>query len=420
MTRHFYTAALTLAVCLATSFAQGEPRGRGGEKAKGGNQAQRKPQAKPGGAQGGAMKSPGGNWSQRSHAGKSPSGQANHAGAAAGAAGKNKNGQASGEHGAAAGAAAANRKSPQASGAQGAAAGAAASNRNSPQASGAQGAAAGAAAANRRSPQASGAEGAAAGAAAANRRGPQVSGAAGAAAGAAAADRREPEIAGAGGAALGYAGVRNSFNHPNIYGAGWYGDHPGAWAATGWGAGAAWVPSTWAAVAGNCGYAAEAPISYNYGENVVAQDGNVMVNGQNVGTTEEYSQQAADLAASGSTAEAAATDEWLPLGVFAMVRDEKQHPHLILQMAINKQGILRGNYTDEVSESTQPIHGAVDKQTQRAAWTVGDNTQSVMEAGINDLTQGEAPALIHKNGKTDHWLLVRLEQPQQDGGDAGK
>lgn len=392
-----------MAVCLAVSVAHGEPRGRGGEKPKGGNQAQRKPQAKPGnahsGATAGGTKSPGGDWSQRSHAGKSPSGQPNHAGAAAGAAGKNKGAQASGEQGAAAGAAAANRKSPQASGAQGAAAGAAA--------------------ANRRSPQASGAEGAAAGAAAANRRGPQASGAEGAAAGAAAANRREPGLSGAGGAALGYAGVRNSFNHPNIYGAGWYGDHPGAWAATGWGAGAAWVPATWAVVAGRCGYPAAAPVSYNYGDNVVAQDGNVMVDGQNVGTTEEFSQQASDLAASGLEAEASANDEWLPLGVFAMVRDEKQHPHLILQFAINKQGILRGNYTDEVTDNTQPIHGAVDKQTQRAAWTVGDNSQTVMEAGINDLTQSEAPALIHKNGKTDHWLLVRLEQPQQDG-DAGK
>ena len=37
------------------------------------------------------------------------------------------------------------------------------------------------------------------------------------------------------------------------------------------------------------------------------------------------------------------------MGVFALVRNEHQHPHLILQFAINKQGILRGNYTDDVS-----------------------------------------------------------------------
>ena len=35
-----------------------------------------------------------------------------------------------------------------------------------------------------------------------------------------------------------------------------------------------------------------------------------------------------------------------------------------------------------------------------------------MEAGLSDLTDSEAPALIHKNGRTDHWILVRLEQPK--------
>jgi hypothetical protein len=211
--------------------------------------------------------------------------------------------------------------------------------------------------------------------------------------------------------------VRNSFNHPNVYGQQWYGDHPNAWAASGWAAGAAWVPSTWAAVAGHCGYGNITPISYNYGVNVNAQDGNVSVDGQNVGTTAEFSQQAADLAATGSEAQASDTDEWLPVGVFAMVRNEQQHPQLIMQLAINKQGILRGNYTDELTDHTLPIQGAVDQQTQRAAWTVGDNKQTVMEAGLSDLTDGEAPALIHKNGKTDHWLLVRLEQPKATADD---
>ena len=139
-----------------------------------------------------------------------------------------------------------------------------------------------------------------------------------------------------------------------------------------------------------------------------------MVDGQNVGTTAEFSQQAADLAATGTDSQVSDTDEWLPLGVFAMVRNEQQHPQLILQLAINKAGILRGNYTDELTDHTLPIHGAADKHTQRAAWTVGGNKSTVMEAELSDLTDGEAPALIHKNGKTDHWILVRLETPNED------
>ena len=66
---------------------------------------------------------------------------------------------------------------------------------------------------------------------------------------------------------------------------------------------------------------------------------------------------------------------------------------------------MRGNYTDEVTDSTLPVHGAVDPKTKRAAWTIGDNRYSVMEAGLQNLTQSEAPALLHKNGTTQRWLL---------------
>ena len=97
-----------------------------------------------------------------------------------------------------------------------------------------------------------------------------------------------------------------------------------------------------------------------------------------------------------------------------MVRNEQQHAQLILQLAINKQGILRGNYTDELTEQTQIVQGSVDPKTQRAAWTVGDNKLSVIEAGLSNLSQDEAPVLIHRRGLTDHWLLVRLNQPGQD------
>lgn len=250
-----------------------------------------------------------------------------------------------------------------------------------------------------------------------------------AAAASAAAANRNP--AAAAGAADNYAGVRGSYNNANLYGAQWHTDHPSAWAATGWAAGQAWAPSSWAGVSTHLGYVNATPISYNYGVNVVSQGGNVLVDGQNVGTNEEFSQQAADLAATGAapptdaaapsdaapsdTAAPGDGDQWMPLGVYGMVKDDKQHAHLIVQLAVNPQGILRGNYTDELTDHTLPIQGAVDKTSQRAAWTVGTNKSTVMEAGLNDLTQSEAPALIHKNGQTDHWILVRLEQPAGDG-----
>ncbi|SFI96398.1 hypothetical protein SAMN05421753_1147 [Planctomicrobium piriforme] len=336
-------------------------------------------------------------------------------GAAAGAAYSNKNQpNASGAEGAAAGATAANRNQPNASGAQGAAAGAAAANRNQPNATGAQGAAAGAAYENRNQPNASGAEGAAAGAAYANRNQPQMSGAQGAAAGAAYANQNQPQMSGVEGAAA-YAGVRDSYDHPDAYSQNWYGNHPAAWSAPNWSSGNAWNASSYDAVASHIGATSTPPVNYGYGDNVNYADGNVNVNGQSVGTAAAYSQQAADLAANGYNAPTADSDNWLPLGVFGLVRNEAQHPQLTLQLAVNNQGVLRGNYHDTVTDTTLPIHGKVQQETQRAAWTVGENDNFIMEAGVQNLTQGEAPTLIHKNGETVRWWLVRLPNPNQGG-----
>src|SRR5262249_5399578 len=131
----------------------------------------------------------------------------------------------------------------------------------------------------------------------------------------------------------GYEIVRNSFNASNVYRPQWWRDHPGTWFPAGWHPGDAWSVTPWNAVADFCGYGSAAPISYNYGVNVTAQNGNVFVEGNNVGSTADYSLQAAKIAQAGAAADALPSDQWLPLGVYAMVRDEQQHPQLIVQLA---------------------------------------------------------------------------------------
>jgi hypothetical protein len=209
--------------------------------------------------------------------------------------------------------------------------------------------------------------------------------------------------------------VRHNFDGYGMYGAGWLTGHPGAWYPSGWAAGAAWSPATWGSVSSYCGYADASPVYYDYGSNVVYQDGNVLVHNRDVGTAEQYGQQAADLATAGTEAQTSADEPWLPLGVFALVRNEHQESQLVVQLEVNKDGVIRGNYTDEMTDQTQPIHGSVDKKTQRAAWTIGSHKGTVFETGLVNLTKAEVPALIHKKDKTEQWLLVRLEQPA--GGD---
>lgn len=327
------------------------------------------------------------------------------------AAAEHKKPPASGAGGAAAGAAVAKNQQPKVSGAGGAAAGAAVAKNQQPKVSGAGGAAAGAAVAKNREPQYSGAEGAAAGAAVANNRGPQVSGAAGATAGYAAAAHRTVPVSDSVALARG-AAVRSNFNHPNLFGQQWYGAHADAWHPAAWAAGASWSAPAWPAVGAWCGWGNNVqPINYDYGNNVVYQDNQVYSDGEPVASADEYYQTAAALAQSTSTADAQ-SGEWLPLGVFAVVQGDQSDTSKVFELALDKSGKIAGNFNDLLTDTTLPIRGAVDKKTQRAAWTVGESKHNVWNTGLANLTKNQAQALVHfGKDKTQQWMLVRIKQP---------
>lgn len=208
------------------------------------------------------------------------------------------------------------------------------------------------------------------------------------------------------------AAVRGNFNHWGVYGRGWYGLHPGAWALAGWADAYYWQAATMASLWPWMGWSSAQPIYYDYGNNVTYVDDSVYLNGESMGTSGEFYDQAASLATTGSQAQVTNVDaDWLPLGVFALAKNDATKSDVTMQLAVNKQGILRGNYTDSATDKTQVIQGSVDKKTQRAAFTVGDNKENVIETGVYNLTKDEAPALIHfGKDRTEQWLLVRLNK----------
>ena len=61
------------------------------------------------------------------------------------------------------------------------------------------------------------------------------------------------------------------------------------------------------------------------------------------------------------------------------------------------------------------MQGRVDRETQRLAFTVGDNKDVVYETGIYNLTQPETPILVHAGAsRTETYLLIRLETPEAE------
>ena len=73
-----------------------------------------------------------------------------------------------------------------------------------------------------------------------------------------------------------------------------------------------------------------------------------------------------------------------------------------------------GNYYNVLTNNTLPVRGAVDKKTQRAAWTVGDRKEPIYEVGVANLTKSETTMLVHfGKDRTQQWSLIRIEQPEE-------
>jgi hypothetical protein len=207
--------------------------------------------------------------------------------------------------------------------------------------------------------------------------------------------------------------VRNNFNHYHCFHGNWWAQHPGAWRAGRWTTAAiVWAAATWGACSSYCGYPEE-PLYYDYGTNVVYQGDSVYVNGDAVVPQDQYAEQAAAIADTGSQAKASKEEDWLPLGVFAMIQGEQVNGNDLFQLAVNKAGTIRGNYYNALSDTTLPVYGAVDKKSQRAAWTIGDRKDTTYEAGFANLTRPETTMLVHfGKDRTQQWTLIRLEAPK--------
>jgi hypothetical protein len=226
--------------------------------------------------------------------------------------------------------------------------------------------------------------------------------------------------------------VRANFNSWGAFRGDWFRRYPNAW----WGSGFAanyWTAATWPAI--NTLFAADwAPMAYDYGDNITYGDNSVYFDGQPIATAADYYESAADLAQTGQQAdipseqppseddeEAAPADQadanWLPLGVFEAIPGGEKSSKMTFQLAVNRDGIVRGNYYNTGDDNVQQVQGAVDKQTQRVTWVVENKKDVIFDTGLYNLTRDETMLLVHEGpDKTLQWTLVRLKQPPQASG----
>lgn len=243
--------------------------------------------------------------------------------------------------------------------------------------------------------------------------------------------------------------VRHNFNNYNLFNHNWWANHPYSWWHNGWDNYWPWRWSSWPELAGWWGWGlGAAPIYYDYGDNITYDDNGYVDYGSSpVCTAADYYQQSCDLAnsttsddfgasASGdepsvppqsqtlgsaslqpvqSKAVTTGGGDWKPFGVYSLVQGGQSSSSTLFQLCTNKKGQIRGNYYNALTNETQPVKGAVDKKTMRAAWTVGKNNAVVYDTGVANLLKDQSPVLIHfGKDSTQQWTLVRIKNPNAD------
>lgn len=101
---------------------------------------------------------------------------------------------------------------------------------------------------------------------------------------------------------------------------------------------------------------------------------------------------------------------WLPLGVYALGALGQDESNTLIQLAVNRQGDLRGTYYDILTDEAQDIRGNVDKSTQVVTFTIGNNSKVTFETQLNQLIEKAAQVNVRFPGGAWPWQLVRLEK----------
>jgi hypothetical protein len=212
--------------------------------------------------------------------------------------------------------------------------------------------------------------------------------------------------------------------------AGWGGAWVGHYPANPWWW---WAPATIGAAAAFVDGITPDPVYIDYGMNVIYEGETVYVDNQPVPAA-QYTQPMIDLAvnveqpppptpptgqagASPAAQPAAApAEEWMPLGVFALAQEERGDPIMFFQISVNRAGIISGAYDSTITADQRPIAGQIDKASQRVAWRIGENTETIFVTSLGNLMLDVAPVAIHfGNTRTQTWLLVRMPAPAPAG-----
>lgn len=114
-----------------------------------------------------------------------------------------------------------------------------------------------------------------------------------------------------------------------------------------------------------------------------------------------------------------AADTWLALGVYAafpadataVAGGEGPEPLAWQQLAIGRDGSIRGNHYDAIADLVRPITGRIDPRTRQATWSVGGGRGARFEAAVDALTAPVVDVRAVMGETARPWSLARLAKP---------
>ena len=188
----------------------------------------------------------------------------------------------------------------------------------------------------------------------------------------------------------------------------WYSEHPDAWQYTHphadlWAVAGVAGLTTW------LGYPATAATTTAATSTTVAA-----ASATTTATGTEAAAAATATSTDGNASNAAALPsdlEWMPLGVYATGPKDAAQAHVYQQLAVSKQGELKGNYYDSITNTTQPVSGSIDRETRKASWKVGGKGGATFETTLDALMKTPSDVTMKSGSATHEWELVQVQQP---------
>ena len=101
--------------------------------------------------------------------------------------------------------------------------------------------------------------------------------------------------------------------------------------------------------------------------------------------------------------------DWYPLGVFSLLTGPFDGGTRIVQLAIDRQGTIRGTYYDIITNTAHNVSGGIKRKSQRVYWSLNSNQAITFRAPLDQLTQPQGVVTVSLPGGEQQWQLIRLE-----------